>query len=91
MSNPRRWAWSSAQAHLRGEDNALVSVSPMLNRVNDWREYLGSDENIDILQRIREYTRTGRPGGTNDFLNKLERHTRRTLRKGKPGPKSSNG
>ena len=72
-----------------GEDDTLVSVSPMLDRVSDWREYLGSDENIDMQQRIREYTRTGRPGGTNFFLNKLERQTRRTLRKGKPGPRSS--
>ena len=85
---PEDWAWSSTQAHLRGEDDTLVSVNPMLDRVSDWREYLGADENIDIQQRIRECTRTGRPGGTDDFLNKLEGQTKRILHKGKPGPKT---
>jgi len=60
----------------------------MLDRVSDWREYLGGDENMDMQQCIREYTRTGRPGGADDFLSKLEGQTKRTLRKGKPGPKS---
>ncbi|WP_372740603.1 transposase [Neptunomonas sp.] len=85
---PEDWAWSSTQAHLRGKDDALVSVSPMLDRISDWREYLGADENIDMQERIREYTRTGRPGGTDDFLKKLEQQTSRILHKGKPGPKS---
>jgi len=40
------------------------------------------------LKRIREYTRTGRPGGADDFVSKLEGQTERTLRNGKPGPKS---
>ena len=85
---PEDWAWSSAQAHLRGEDDALVSVNPMLNRVCDWREYLDVNESIDMQKSIREYTRTGRPGGTDDFVSKLEGQIKRTLRKGKPGPKS---
>jgi hypothetical protein len=40
-----------------------------------------------FIQRIREYTLTGRPGGTDDFVSKLEGHTERTLHKGKPRPK----
>jgi putative transposase len=85
---PEDWIWSSAQAHLRGEDDGLVSVNPMLARISNWREYLKSDESINMQQRIRENTRTGRPGGSEAFLNKLESQTKRTLRKGKPGPKS---
>ena len=41
-----------------------------------------------LHKRIREYTRTGRSGGTDDFVSQLEDQTERTLRKGKPGPKS---
>ena len=85
---PEDWIWSSAQAHLRGEDDGLVSVNPMLARISNWRESLQSDERINMQQRIRENTRTGRPGGSEAFLNKLESQTKRTLRKGKPGPKS---
>lgn len=85
--SPEGWAWSSARAHLRRADDGLVTVKPMLDRVSDWREYLGAGENIDMQQRIRENTRTGRPGGADDFVSKLEGQTERTLRKRKPGPK----
>jgi len=84
---PEDWVWSSAPAHLRGEDDAIVSVDPMLDRVSDWREYLGFDDNMDMQLRIREYTRTGRPSGADDFMSKLEDQTKRTLRKGKLGRK----
>ena len=84
---PQEWIWSSVHAHLMGTDDKLVSVRPMLDRISDWQDYLGSDEEEKTQQCIREYTRTGRPGGTNGFLRMLEEQTKRTLRKGKPGPK----
>jgi putative transposase len=30
------WPWSSARPHLRGEDDRLVRVAPMLELVSDW-------------------------------------------------------
>jgi len=44
--------WSSARAHLAGEDDRLVNVAPMLNRVNDWRAYLNSDLDEEWGQRF---------------------------------------
>ena len=41
---PEDWKWSSAGAHLKGEDDRLLSVKPMLDRIDNWRSYL-SDEN----------------------------------------------
>lgn len=35
-ANPTDWPWSSAGTHLRGRDNTVVSVAPMLERVADW-------------------------------------------------------
>jgi putative transposase len=34
---PWRWRWSSAAAHLAGEDDGVVRVAPLLERVKDWR------------------------------------------------------
>jgi len=32
------WPWSSARAHVRGEDDALVRVRPLLDLVPDWQQ-----------------------------------------------------
>jgi hypothetical protein len=41
----------------------------------------------DLLQRIRESTRTGRPMGDADFVRRVEDETGRCLRPQKRGPK----
>ena len=84
---PTDWAWSSACAHLQGEDDALVSVAPMLERINDWNKYLAARGSIIRLDTIREHVRTGRPLGDGAFVEELEHLTGRCLQKQKPGPK----
>jgi putative transposase len=37
------WLWSSVQAHLSGQDDGLVAVRPVLDRVSDFRELVASD------------------------------------------------
>ena len=37
-SRPEQWPWSSAKAHLCGENDELVDVMPMLAHIPDWRE-----------------------------------------------------
>jgi hypothetical protein len=37
---PWRWRWSSAAAHLAGQDDAVVRVAPLLERVQDGRAFL---------------------------------------------------
>ena len=82
---PEDWPWSSARAHLSGENDALVNVRPMLERITDWDRYLSQDVDHDIVDAIRKHTRTGRPKGDDGFLSRLESATGRSLRKGKPG------
>ena len=80
------WPWSSVHAHLKGEDDELVTVKPMLNLVNDWHEYLGQQD-LDAHKSIRMHTNTGRPLGEDALIAKVEAITGRDLRKKKPGPK----
>ena len=85
---PDDWTWSSVHAHLKRQDDQLVSVQPMLNLVSDWRDYLGIQEDDKYLNQIRYHNRTGRPLGSKDFIERLEKQTGRTLRLHKPGRKA---
>ena len=85
--HPADWPWSSARAHLKERDDSLVSVQPMLNRIDNWAAYLTEAIQVQTIDSIRKHTRTGRPCGTNRFIRELESITGRSLQKQKPGPK----
>ncbi|MBW1637467.1 MAG: transposase [Deltaproteobacteria bacterium] len=87
VKRPEEYRWSSARAHLEGEDDILVKAQPLLDIVPDWAGFLGSDPAQDDLKTLRSHERTGRPLGSDDFVTMLERLTSRTLKKRKPGPK----
>jgi putative transposase len=80
------WPWSSAQAHLAEKDDGLVKVSPLLEMVGDWKTFL-SGSNEELLNDIRKHERSGRPLGSEEFVESLEADLNRTLKPEKPGPK----
>ena len=84
---PWQYPWSSAAAHVRGKDDLLVKVKPMLGRVGDWREYLGTEPDSTDLEMLRRHTRTGRPLGSRDFVELLEAKAGRPLAPRKRGPR----
>jgi len=86
-NNPQDWRWSSANAHLRGQDDELVTVNPMLERVGCWPGFLSDDQPEYKLDAIRMHSRTGRPIGSELFLDKLQSVVNRSIRVQKPGPK----
>ena len=88
VSLPEQWKWSGARAHLQGKNDDIVDVAPMLERVEDWSAYLCS-KNGDDQQMLRLHERTGRPPGSDQFVDKLEILAGRRLRPAKPGPKPS--
>lgn len=91
VERARDWRWSSARAHLKGADNGLVRVKPLLRHVDDWSAYLGERLTAEELEPIRAGERTGRPLGPPTFLKQLEKRLGRTLVKQKPGPKPRQG
>jgi putative transposase len=80
------WPWSSARAHLAGKDDGLAKVSPLLEMVGDWKTFLAG-ANEDLLNDIRKHERSGRPLGSEEFVESLEADLNRTLKPEKPGPK----
>ena len=88
VRKPWRYPWSSARAHAEGRDDALVRSAPLLERVEDWKEFVCEPLAADELERFRQHERTGRPLGADRFVRRLERALERTLRRKKPGPKA---
>ena len=84
---PWRWRWSSAAAHVGGQDDGLVRVTPVLERVKDWREYLLEPREAKEEEIWRQHERTGRPLGEATFLDRVERLVGRPVRPAKRGRK----
>lgn len=78
-SNPSDWPWSSARAHLSGQDDALVRVKPMLSRVGQWQHYLSTPIDEEKTKNLRHHASSGRPLGDDGFLASLEEMTGREL------------
>lgn len=90
VQNPEDYQWSTAQAHLAGENDALAQVSPLLELVSGWRKFLIllPTDDTDLIHR---HERTGRPLDKEGFIEKLEIALDRGLGPRKPGPKKIKG
>ena len=89
--SPWDWQFSSARAHLEGQNDKLVKVNPMLERISDWRNYLAGSTNADDAEKIRKHTRSRRRLGSVEFVHKLEALTGESLAPRRPGPKPKPG
>ena len=89
VTDPIAYPWSSARAHIEKRDDALVSVSPLLELIPDWNKFLKDEfqEKEKEYQELRQHERTGRPLGSGLFIDKLEVLLGKRLRKKKTGPK----
>ena len=90
VKKPEEYRWSSARAHLRGEDDILLKARPLLAIIADWQGMLSSDLSKEEYETLRRHERSGRPLGDVGFLSRLEKMTGRVLKKQKPGPKKNN-
>ena len=86
VSRAEEYPWSSARAHLLGRDDALATAAPLLERVPDWRTFLGGDATPYDAGEFRRHETTGRPLGTDAFVSHVEGLLGRILRPRKPGP-----
>jgi putative transposase len=84
------YPWSSAAAHVSGRHDALLSPTrpfPDPRVVGDWAEWLAQGADDASLEAIRRSTHTGRPLGSEAFLEALEERTGRSLGERRRGPK----
>jgi putative transposase len=90
VKRPEDYRWSSVHAHLEGQGDGLVNAEALLSRVDNWRDFLKSGLDDDDLHRLRGLQSTGRPAGSDGFIEVLENRLNRSLKKQKPGPKGNN-
>jgi len=81
------WTWSSTRAHLEGKDDGLVTVRPVLDRVEDFAALIADHANENGFAALRAAEHTGRPVGTADFVEGLERILGRRISRRAPGRK----
>jgi putative transposase len=89
VKQPEEWSWSSASAHIKAKNDILVNVSPALSIVqDDWKQFLSKTNSFEQMETFRIHERTGRPIGSDSFVQKLEQKLHRILRPQKPGRKA---
>lgn len=91
VTRPEDWAWSSVRAHFAQKDDHVVTVAPALERVGDFRTFLGEEfDEAMSYAALRRAESVGRPIGSKEWLSDMEAKTGLTLAPQKPGPKVKN-
>ena len=77
--------WSSTPAHLRRHDDGLVTVRPLLERVESFAEFLNLPEDTELGTALTRGQTIGRTLMGDQELGKLEKRLGRILRPAKRG------
>ena len=74
------YLFSSARAHKIGNKDDVLGEE-LINEAerNDYREFISLRASEEAIKEIRYFTRTGRPLGSEDFINAMERTLQRKL------------
>lgn len=84
VDRPEDWLWSSTGAHLAKCNDVLVSVQPLLERVDNVAQFLSNDADPALEQALRKGQSVGRPLMDDARLAILEEQLQRRLR---PAPR----
>jgi putative transposase len=93
IDKAENYRWSSAKAHLTGSTDPLLHSPSWLEpqQRKSYGEFLLNNDD-DAQYAIRKATSTGRPFGSEDFIDNMELRLNQTLRPRKPGrPKKETG
>ena len=86
-TSPTEWPWSSANAHVSNRADPLIKLSRAPNLADNWSDYLAAGLPPDEAEQGEQHLRTGRPLGSDGFIDRAEKQLGRTLHRQPPGPK----
>jgi len=86
VAAPEDWEWSSARHHLTGNNPGLnlLDFSKYME-IDNWRDYLAEPDDADVIKNFKANTLTGRPLGSDTFVDKIETMFDRTLKSARRG------
>jgi len=93
VTHPEDWRWSSAASPiLGGADLLLDTACPLPNeRTGSWKDFLMAPTRAEDLAALHRHEWTGRPLGSEVFVEKIGVLIGRGLQKQKPGRKAQKG
>jgi len=80
VKNAEDFPWSSARAHVLKQPDTLITKGSLDNEIADWALFLASETPESELKLLRRHASTGRPLGSDEFIEKLEKLTGRVLK-----------
>ena len=92
VMRPEDWQWSSVRAHYAARDDGVVRVAPALERIGNFRAFLGEEfDEALVYAALRKAESLGRPVGSPEWLADMEAKTGLALIPAKRGPKPTRG
>ena len=86
VAKAEEYPWSSAAAHCGSRGDSLITDTQVLSeQIGDWSEWLRGEEDEQLVSALRHNTRTGRPLGSESFLDRFEQLLGRVVRRQKAG------
>jgi putative transposase len=74
---PYEYTWSSAKDHVNNTRTSIIDTNDLFKYVEieqvQWKSFIDAPDNKEEISIIRKYTMTGRPLGSESFINKLEK------------------
>ncbi len=87
---PENYLWSSAKSRIKIVENTFLKPFRSFHVVHNWADYLERPMNPDELKTIQLHLQTGRPRGSDLFLDNIEAQIGRSVRPQKRGRKPKN-
>ena len=80
VARSEQWKYSSAKAHIKKINDPLLTNIDEVIGIRNWSKYLKEKEDLKVIKSIKANTLTGRPSGSNKFVEELEKRTGLRLR-----------
>jgi len=77
VKRPYEYPWSSAKDHANNTRISIIDTNGLFKYIEidqaQWKNFIDASDNAADVSIIRKYTMTGRPLGSESFINKLEK------------------
>lgn len=85
--SPDKYLWSSAKYRIKVKENSILKPFRSFHSLHNWADYLARPMDIKELKTIQLHLQTGRPRGSDIFLDNIEEKIGRPVRPQKRGRK----